>query len=932
LTLCEEFPAYDPSLNCTITAGTTTNYGPNEFIQDKNFLVLGLWTINTQNSLIFQNCNFKMAPGALILLNCNDNLIMTYTGCKFFTCDQMWQGIDVKYNFSFGVPGVGQTPRFSFTDCHIEDAASALQFNQPSPLVQFYIESSIFNNNYIGLQAAKDVVAPLPGTTPVLTNMNLSFLDNVLGTTQPLRPFYTSTPPNGWPLAFTGLLLGNINPSLPIGVPASGNSFSRMTNGIVCRSAHLDISNNSFTTLWRNGILARVGNLKVFDNTFIAESALPNGQNPPIMQNGIYALSCDLDIQFNKFKKRLRHGINSRLNQHGEFISILQNSFSDAIVTNLPLGVEHCGICLERSAASPSAGILAHNSIGSNDFDITTKNYTAIVVEGANTASDVLSVSRNFPITLENLPPFNFVKGIYVRTMNAENTDIGGNKVYINGYYQSGNFGILTFTSNAVNFSIHSNLVNGISDPALPNTEYSQSIESAIYLRNANDANADVCNNLTDNSQDGLHFARGMAEVRENKIFNHSNGIFIEPYELLPMLGLQDGRGNQWLGSYVKFAAIRQSLTPGSSALFPQLCRFWVPESNLPPFLPTSSLISPDPNLEPNPFLKWFKFDADLELDYCTEGFAPPGTNEFEMKVAEGLMTDLPSAKIWDAKRNLYRKLIEEPGLLIGNPVLLAFKNTFQGSHLATFSQADMLIRNATRFTAAAQESRDNIILGIGQKEAQVKTLLTAIHYDLSVATDAQFQSLTALESQISADFDSRSALDLSKDQQIASYLDVANVANEALQPINVQEQARKDLNRLIIKNLRHAIETDEDYQVILNIAGQPENLVGDAVQEAVLLLKGCDQNDFLSKQVEEVANRDGAIKSSQPSLKSIMQVFPNPSDGYFQVLLTMPVSGFLRIMDATGKTVQISELLKVIKSCQKKGHKTVSKNAVSCS
>ena len=130
----------------------------------------------------------------------------------------------------------------------------------------------------------------------------------------------------------------------------------------------------------------------------------------------------------------MRNGIKSKVNQHGEFISIEQNSFSEAISTNLAF-TEHCGMLIERSAAAASPGIPSHVSIGLNNFDITTNNYyTAIAVEGANTAGDELRVSRNYPISLNNLPPFGFGKGVYIRTMNAENTNVGGNEVNIDGF------------------------------------------------------------------------------------------------------------------------------------------------------------------------------------------------------------------------------------------------------------------------------------------------------------------------------------------------------------------------------------------------------------------------------------------------------------------------------------------------------------------
>ncbi len=891
LTLCEEFPNYIPTPGFTIANGTTTNYGPNELIENKNFLVNGLWTINASNSLIFRNCNFKMASGALISLNGNNTNTMTYESCNFFSCDQVWRGINVSHQFT----QVDFAPNtFNFTDCHIEDAVSALYFRNPSLVVTYNITGNFFNNNYVGLRAFKDAITLTPQW------MSLFFSENNLGTTQNLRPFYgPKPPPLGWPLAYAGVQIGKLTTF--IGQPNSTNSFYRMTNGVFCENSVLTILGNNFNTLWTNGILGISSNLTVGGNEFIGEVSIPGGSNPPVMENGIFGLSSDLDIQYNTFDKRIRYGINARENQHGEFIKIEQNSFSEDVNANFT--TEHCGICIERSAAALSPGMFSHNEIYLNNFNIKSPFYTAIVVEGANTASDELHVSRNFPIQLDKNSSsfFNPVKGIYVRTMNGENTNIAGNHVDIAGEFSSGNFGILTFTSNAVNFSIRDNIVNGALDPPPGDPNFPYNTEAAIFLRNADNANAKLCNNATDNTLSGFHFFSGMAEMRENKIFNHKHGVKISPYNILPMLGLQDGRGNQWLGNYSKFAAIREG------GFFPENCRFWVPESDLLPFLPPSNLISPNPDLEPDANKKWFRYRPTLPTDYCSGEPIPLGINEFEMKVAEGLFTDLPAVKIWDVKRNLFRKLLEDPELLLGDSILLAFKSFYQGSLLDTFSQVDVAIRNATRLTTLHQASRDSTILSINEKENQIDTLLAAVTYDLRLASSTQLQSLANLELQISTYFSNRSALDQARDLLIITNLDAANVLNEALFPTNVQEQTRKDLNRLIIKKLRPIAGDTIDYQSALTIAAQPDTVVGAALQEAILLLSGCDQNEFLSQGVD---SRETTSIPSQPNLpEKFLKVSPNPSSGYFEVQLIKHIGGALNIVNTSGRLIKKIEL-----------------------
>jgi len=896
--LCEEFPNFVPSPGCTIANGTVTNYGLNELIQNKNFLINGSWAINASNSLIFQNCNFKMASSALITLNCNNTVTMTYDGCNFFSCDQVWRGIVVKHNLS----QIGFTGNFfDFTNCRIEDAVSALYFRNPSIAVTYRIFGSTFNNNYVGLRAFRD--ATWGGTQW----MSLQFYGNNVGTDRNLRPFYGTNPaPIGWPLAYAGVQLTKL--IALVGQPSSINTFHKMHNGIVSENAVLTIIHNDFTTLWTNGILGSSSNLTINQgNQFIGELTVPAGGNAPIMQNGIFATSCDLDINLNEFERRIRHGIYASENQHGEFIRISQNSFSEAENTLLSSNTpEHIGIYIERSAAAPSPGIPSHNEINLNDFEITTGNYSAIVVDGANTATDELTISRNFPITLENLPSGffgSFVKGIYIRTMNGENTSIGLNQVSIDGYYQSGNFGILTFTSNAVNISLIGNTVNGVEIASPPDPDYSKTIHAAIYLRNANDANAYLCNNSVDHSFHGLHFARGMATVKESKIWNHTYGVWIEPYNLLPMLGLQYGRGNQWLGNYIQYAAKRDG------GQFPEKCRFWVPESDVLPFLPPSSLVDPNPDLESDPDEKWFRFKPDLSLDYCPQAFIAENLNELEMEIAQGLLTDLPAAKIWDVKRNLYRKLLENPGLITRYSVLTNFKNANTGSLLESYANVDKAIRSATSFTLPEQESRDNIILILRHKVDQIKTILSSVNYDITTATSTQLQDLESIVSLVSTTFANITALDQSRNSQISSQLDESDLLNEALQPTNVQEQNRKDLNRLIIKKLRTTPISESDYSLIQSIACQSEGTVGVAVQESVLLLSGCEQNEFMLNEVGG-GERGNKIQSIQTDAESVnMEVSPNPSSGLFQIRLNDPISGNLRIVSAEGATIKHIEL-----------------------
>ncbi|MBL7828428.1 MAG: hypothetical protein JNJ57_17480, partial [Saprospiraceae bacterium] len=310
-TLCDEFPNYEPSENCTIAAGTVTVYGQNEVVQNKNFLVNGNWTIRPGSSLIFQNCNFKIAPGAQITVKCFNTQTMTFEGCKFFSCDIMWRGISVEHAFSV----LELTPpSFNFINCEIEDAASALWLRNPSLAVLYKIQGSIFNNNYIGLSVFHDWANGIPTWAPLV------FWGNTMTTSQNLRPYFSIKTPPGYPKAYAGISAKKVSSYL--GTPASRNTFTRMRNGMVCEKSVITVNHNDFIGLWENGIQSNASSLTVLnDNRFDGPTNMP-GITPPIMENGIWATGSDLYISDTKFNRRIRNGINSEGNYHAEQIEI----------------------------------------------------------------------------------------------------------------------------------------------------------------------------------------------------------------------------------------------------------------------------------------------------------------------------------------------------------------------------------------------------------------------------------------------------------------------------------------------------------------------------------------------------------------------------------------------------------------------------------
>lgn len=898
--LCEQYPNYEASLGCTIANGTTTNYGAITLVEDKNFLVNGNWTIivgtlqDFETSLVFRNCNFKIASGAQITVKCNNNKTLTYDGCNFFSCDEMWRGIAVNHHYT--VLGI-ETPSFNFTKCQIEDAASALWFENPSLAVVFQIKENTFNNNYIGVTAFNESTLGAPQW------MSLVFLGNGVGATHNLRPFYSIKIPPGWPRAKAGVSIKRL--STFIGSATSTNNFFFMDYGIVCENSVMTSRKNIFNALWGDGIMAKSSSLTVVGgNEFIGTTTFP-GITPPVMHSGINAFGSDLFISGNTFEDRIWSAIYSRDNFNAEQIEINDNYFEPATEDS------RFGILMDRSAASSGGLIPAHNQIFQNHFNSNLEDnlwvYTCIFIQGPNTATDNINIFENKDINLTfgTNYSYNSGEGIYVFSDNADNFRILDNEIHLNGAFSSlgGFYGVRFSAIHSANCHIELNNVSGVQiiSGAVPYNVY------AGILVHGGLSEVSLCENVVANGKNGIRFLgnNDYPVIAENKIYDHEIGLWIRDNV---ELGYHDGRGNQWLGKYSIWAAQKEGML-SPSPTDPITVRFWVSESDMLPFLPPFNLLSPNPDDEPDPMKKWFRFDPTTLIDYCTPEATLAGLSPSESKVANGTSL-LVGTSLWDARRHLYRKLLEHPEFAPAGSTSAVFKETFQNTSVAYFAQFDAYCRSATRFPASEQSAYDNLLQGIKHNQEQCENMLELVNYDLSLASPELFEQVRSLNEQTALEFGSLLGAKESRLLQVAESLNAALSFNNGLATANAHEQARKTLNAIQVSRSMGNPMSENQYQSLLLIAAQSEEEVGIAKSEAISQLGPCDLGEFLTDNQEQ----EGEVRSSYPSIISSndqFSVYPNPGADWFVISVPKGINGLLRVTDLTGRTVHTQHITK---------------------
>lgn len=899
ITLCETNTEFVPSPGCDIAANTVTTYADGSVIENKNFQVNGLWTIVAGSSLKFVNCKFRMAPGAEIIVQRINTVEMTFDQSEFFSCDMMWRGITLKNQYT--ILPVNDGPSFNFTNCKIEDAAVALNINNPLLFV-YNISNNNFNNNYVALSATKSqgAVQALP----------LTFTNNKVGTTSNLRP-HTFKALQYWPLAYSGVEIVGL--STHIGFMGSSNSFYRMVNGLVCRNAVVTSTANTYTTLWVNGILAEKCNLVVKGGSTIdGDLNLPS--NYPIMSNGIRSVGSSISIKETTFLLSIINAIYSSDNNNGEIIEISNNHFLGSInifdfyltpVDNTPLWR---GIYVENPRSTKSHFTDFHLEIYENSFDVHLfKGYEAINVYGTNQSGETISIHDNNPISIdENFAP-NIMNGICLNVSNSKSAEIIRNNIVLIGKKATdGSFGIHTYTANAESILVASNTIDGgidvfSVDPLLP-----YSTQCCIHCDNSASTISHLCENTVNNSLRGFHFITGLAEIRENNIHNHTYGVDIALALYNPALGQQDGRGNQWLGEYLEFAAIKRE-GPGQPGLAPELCRFWIPESNQLPFMPPSNLLSPNPDLEPDAEKKWFRYRPTLPLDYCEAPVAPPGINEFEFKLAEGEFNTLSENLVWDARRSLYRRILENQTLVGANTTLQQFTNTYQNTDIAAYAAVDKAIRTAVSISTEQQQERDNLSQAIQQYQATAESVLSNIGNDYTQASLAQKNTILTAETELADAYSQILIQDANRKQQVLANLLVAKTMNDALAPNNPRKEARKAINNLLIQRAQNGSLTAPEYKIALDIALATEAVLGDAAKEATLLLSDCDQRPLLAltEQHDHNATPRSEDTHQTASTVSTFTVFPNPSNNDFYLDFGQVVTGTVGIYNIAGQLVK---------------------------
>jgi hypothetical protein len=224
-------------------------------------------TVTFTGNTSFTGYTFRMGPQALLRVNTSTTL--TLTNCKFFSCSELWNGIELKGDNGLNCGNIVSN-NTTFEDMYngiFVDYWTYAFDNQPSK-GSISLTNSKFNKNYVSVQI-KNSIGATNGSSAYPFSMVTTSITSATSTTSPgssLKPSSTytyayntitngststSAPYLNFPRAFTGIQLTNLGnlSSVVIGSTSSAtltNTFNNLDFGIVGTSCNVNVNNNYF--------------------------------------------------------------------------------------------------------------------------------------------------------------------------------------------------------------------------------------------------------------------------------------------------------------------------------------------------------------------------------------------------------------------------------------------------------------------------------------------------------------------------------------------------------------------------------------------------------------------------------------------------------------------------------------------------------------
>jgi hypothetical protein len=610
----------------------------------------------------FNSCTFYVLPGSVVRVTNKQKLVLSGGTMQphlllNFACPQaLWNGIEVFDGSELVTDGVSITQALF--------GISPIRVNKDSGFPKLNISSTIFHQNFIGIRGTQGRfnLLTFSGNTfsgaAIPNHISVKFCS---GGTLPSDVSY-----NNW--SYAGIYVDQTS-LLTMPSAASGNNFTTLPAGIVCKGTNAIIRGCSFSNI----VLEHLQTNLPFSEHGTAIIYVSSQNSPVLSVRGGSMENCDRGILADVSGPQPTIGISDVAMDLGEYgIEVRIKSGASGSYTNLKDNIITC---------SGSAGPLVYPG-----------TTTGIKVNNTNSGSSTMLIDNN---TVSVNHPLSDGFGIHVLNINPPAQSQSANSITANTVSLThGREGILV--ENTVNASIGDNVINMPGEPV---------IGSGIHLINGTNAQI-ACNTITGsaNGSDNNPKFGIWSESSENLQLTE-NTIDYFPYSVQLMgyhntncliggndftaipagqsnpngkgrgltysnaiTGPQNKTGNVWHGDFVHGAL------NFNANIFPYCHSRYIvsPIANVGPGTPNPvAVLNIDQNCN-----GWFEYENAAESAPGCDGTSAQrngGANEADLLLASEGSAPLAAGWRWSGDMGLYRKFSEHPEWLAENTVLQNF-------------------------------------------------------------------------------------------------------------------------------------------------------------------------------------------------------------------------------------------------------------------
>ncbi|TAK34061.1 MAG: T9SS type A sorting domain-containing protein [Saprospiraceae bacterium] len=813
-------------------------------------------------SYCFNNYLFKMNPGAKILVE-SGNTLTIKNGTRIFGCEELWQSIEVEDGAILIID-----------NSTIEDAQYAVRAYGGGNLS---ITNSTFNRNFAGVL----VDGPIP-YYPENTTFD-AFYGNTFDGGSGLLPAPANLPPNpALPsnngTAFAGVWIQTkANP-----LNSLNNVFKNLSNGIYANGTSLKITKNQFTNIWENGYddwMAGYG-IRAKDYTFshnFQQTGFGKDAEP------LSFSLCSKAIRIEGMRVDYIAHNNIRANKGIELIA----NYPKAVVINNRIESWITGV--ELSQVNNASDVW----VSLNDIEVAG-------VKGVGIQSNMMNLGPVSDIGL-NISLNNVIlkagntKGVELNANNSSH--VMENKI-------SANIGLSGYTGIRVNNDERSDL--SCNEVTASFTNYNKTMGIALwdgYLTHQ------MCNRVSYMSK-GVYFTMGgFAPERFQETTFESNEVGLQ-LSASATIGPQTNNGNIWQGTFGSYGA--QHLSPYSEDW--TASRFTVH---------TSTPSTYRPSLPPGQD-QWFPFDpsgspsADCQLLTSCITELPPlpvdGLYGIDTTITSRNFqtTDFVGVTNWLARRYLYGKLANNPGLIAPGSVFESFYNSTAASAVGSFDaiEAGMEVLYEIPAQTAAGLGAGFDTMSVRMEEiGGIDSLLQSAGYDSTLVQ----QRAAAMQILQGAEESGDSLMQPVLNQRISNAAVLAS-QNTTITADSVFELNERTVKHIYLNTVAIGITEFDEMQLadLESIAGQCPLTGGSAVFKARSLLAMVQDSLYDDETLcQQIGERNDRSLDNNDS--SFFNLFPNPAKNEVTASFSSSseLSREIVLSDATGKEIWRKEVPK---------------------